>query len=49
MCFAATHDIELTDLLSAHYDNYHFSEEVTDGNVIFLTSYKKEKQLREMP
>ena len=43
MCFAATHDIELTDLLSAHYDNYHFSEEVTDGNVIFSYIIQKGK------
>lgn len=35
MCFAATHDIELTDLLAKHYSNYHFTEEVKDGKVIF--------------
>ena len=35
MCFAATHDIELTDLLEKQYSNYHFTEEVKDGNVIF--------------
>ncbi len=28
--FAATHDIELTSLLSDLYDNYHFTEEVSD-------------------
>ncbi len=34
-CFAATHDIELTHLLEAHYDNYHFEEEVKNGDVLF--------------
>lgn len=36
--FAATHDIELTDLLSEYYTNYHFSEEVKGENIVF--SYK---------
>lgn len=35
LCFAATHDIELTRLLEDKYDNYHFSEEVRDGDVMF--------------
>lgn len=35
LCFAATHDIELTELLQGEYDNYHFSEEVRDGDVVF--------------
>lgn len=35
LCFAATHDIELTRLLEGEYDNYHFSEEVRDGDVMF--------------
>ncbi len=34
-CFAATHDIELTHLLEKEYDNYHFEEEVRDGDVLF--------------
>lgn len=34
-CFAATHDIELTHLLEKHYDNYHFEEEVKNGDVLF--------------
>lgn len=37
-CFAATHDIELTDILSAYYDNYHFEEDFHDGDIHF--SYK---------
>lgn len=35
LCFAATHDIELTQLLSGQYDNYHFSEEIREGDVVF--------------
>lgn len=34
-CFAATHDIELTHLLKDKYDNYHFEEEVKEGDVLF--------------
>ena len=34
-CFAATHDIELTGLLKNYYENYHFEEEVRDGDVLF--------------
>lgn len=35
MCFAATHDIELTELLKEFYDNYHFEEDVVDGDIFF--------------
>ena len=35
MCFVATHDIELASLLEDRYENYHFREEVTDGDVTF--------------
>ena len=35
---AATHDMELTDLLSDQYENYHFEEDLSEGDVIF--SYK---------
>ena len=34
-CFAATHDIELTELLKDQYDNYHFEGEVSDNDVHF--------------
>ena len=34
LCFAATHDIELTYLLESQYSNYHF-EEVTEDEVVF--------------
>ena len=33
--FAATHDLELTDLLADSYDNYHFSEEMEGEDVRF--------------
>ncbi|MBP5763403.1 MAG: hypothetical protein J6W48_10560 [Lachnospiraceae bacterium] len=33
--FAATHDIELTTLVSDKYENVHFSENITDDDVTF--------------
>ncbi len=41
MCFAATHDIELTQLLEQYYENYHFTEDIVDGDVQF--SYRLHK------
>lgn len=38
LCFAATHDIELTYLLEKEYRNYHFEEEIADNDISF--SYK---------
>lgn len=35
LCFAATHDIELTHILENYYDNYHFQEEVEDHDIHF--------------
>ena len=35
MCFAATHDIELTAILEKDFSNYHFQEEVSDDDVTF--------------
>ncbi|MDO4188604.1 MAG: hypothetical protein Q4D29_06395 [Lachnospiraceae bacterium] len=35
LCFAATHDIELTELLKESYDNYHFSEKISGDDVEF--------------
>ena len=35
ICFAATHDVELTHLLADEYENYHFEEEIKDGDVCF--------------
>ena len=40
ICFAATHDIELTSILENFFTNYHFSEEITDNDVKF--NYKLE-------
>jgi len=35
LCFAATHDIELTHILEDYYSNYHFQEQFVDNNIIF--------------
>lgn len=35
LCFAATHDLELTKLLQEEFDNYHFEEKLEDGDVTF--------------
>lgn len=35
LCFAATHDLELTYLLDKTYDNYYFREHITDNDVQF--------------
>lgn len=41
LCFAATHDIELTHLLEDAYDNYHFEETIEDGDISFNYQLKK--------
>ncbi len=35
LCLAATHDIELCDLLSEQYDMYHFEEQVGISEMLF--------------
>lgn len=35
LCIAATHDIELTSMLASRYDNYHFSEQITQNGISF--------------
>ncbi|MCH5268485.1 MAG: hypothetical protein J1E62_09090 [Lachnospiraceae bacterium] len=35
LCFAATHDIELTYLLENDFENYHFEEKVVEDEVLF--------------
>lgn len=35
ICFAATHDIELTHILESSFANYHFKEQIADRNVLF--------------
>jgi len=43
LCFAATHDIELTELLQKEFDNYHFEEDVREGDVYFNYKLKPGK------
>lgn len=35
LCFAATHDIELTSILEKSFKNYHFEEEIVEGDIHF--------------
>lgn len=35
LCFAATHDIELTHILEKYYSNYHFQERIKDKQILF--------------
>lgn len=35
LCFTATHDTEMTELLKDCYDNYHFEEVIRDGDISF--------------
>lgn len=35
LCFAATHDIELTHILERYYSNYHFQEEISGNEIQF--------------
>lgn len=41
ICIAATHDLELTDLLKEDMDLYHFTEEIRDDDVVFPFIIKK--------
>lgn len=41
LCFAATHDIELTQLLENVYSNYHFSEEINENDISFTYKIKE--------
>lgn len=41
LCFAATHDIELTHLLEDRYENYHFEETIEAGDISFNYQLKK--------
>lgn len=34
-CFAATHDLELTEILKLYYDNVHFEEKIENGDITF--------------
>lgn len=35
LCFAATHDVELTKLLRKEYDNFHFEERIEEDDIFF--------------
>ena len=35
LCMAATHDIELAEILEELYENYHFQEHITDDDITF--------------
>lgn len=35
LCFAATHDVELTYMLDDIFENYHFEETITDNDIKF--------------
>lgn len=35
LCLVATHDIELTRILERDFENYHFSEQITDKDILF--------------
>lgn len=35
LCFAATHDVELTRLLASAYENYHFEEKIEEEDIYF--------------
>ena len=41
LCLAATHDIELTQLLEDTFENYHFEEQILDNEIIFDYKLKK--------
>lgn len=43
LCFAATHDLELTHILEQYYDNYHFQEEIKEQEVVFDYALRKGK------
>ncbi len=43
LCFAATHDLELTEILKNSYTMYHFSETVTEDNLTFDYRLKEGK------
>lgn len=34
-CIVASHDIELTEMLKGSFENYHFSEHITDEGIVF--------------
>ena len=49
LCFAATHDIELTHLLEDTYENYHFEETIEEGDINFNYLLKRAEHSRKTP
>lgn len=45
LVFAATHDLELTQILSGEYENYHFEEEMRDDDIYFPYKIYKGKAI----
>lgn len=45
LCFAATHDIELSYILEEYYRNYHFDEEICQEKVLFPYILKEGRAL----
>ena len=45
---AATHDIELSELLKDNYQNFHFNETIENDEIHFDYKIKKVKRIREM-
>ena len=48
LCFAATHDIELTYILEKLYSNYHFRERVEGNRFCLIISYIREERYLRM-
>lgn len=47
LCFAATHDIELTAILSGCYDNYHFRKKSRTAMFPLILSCLKDRRRQE--
>lgn len=42
-CFAATHDLELTEILKNYYENVHFEESIENNDIVFPYRLQKGK------
>ena len=42
-CFAATHDLELTEILKQYYENVHFEESIENNDIVFPYRLQKGK------
>ena len=42
-CFAATHDLELTEILRNYYENVHFEESIENNDIVFPYRLQKGK------